>query len=116
MLLGLCRDIFQWNGITFMAQRKRAGLSVAAQSFQHLQELDVGNMCSFNDVSLHGLESAVFRDAEFHGTVWLDKCKCAPSGMLLGSCHRSAGLRYGSLAVTPFIFALLQGSMVPGRP
>ena len=83
MLLGLCRDIFQWNGITFMAQHESAGLCVAAQRFQQLRELDIGSKCVFHDISLpHRLESAAFRDAEFQGLVWLDTCKCAPGGML----------------------------------
>ena len=69
-----------------MAQHDCAGLYVAAQSFQHLRELDLGSMCNFHDIALpHGLQSAAFRDAEFQGVVWLDTCKCAPGGMLLGS-------------------------------
>ena len=94
-----------------MVQHERAGRCLAAESFQHLRELDVGSTCALHDISLpHGLESAAFRDAEFRGVVWLDTCKCAPCDMLLGSLHGIFGAKHGSgkelLAMLP------QGSMV----
>ena len=83
--LGFGRDIFLWYGITYVAQHERAGLCMAAESFQHLRELDVGSTCVLQGISLpHGLQSAAFRDANFQGVVWLDTCKCAPWGMVLG--------------------------------
>ena len=72
-------------GVTYVAQHERAGLCMAPESFQHLRELDIGSTCSLADISLpQRLESAAFWDVAFQGVVWLDTCKCAPNGVVLG--------------------------------
>ena len=61
-----------------MPQHEYAGLYEGAESFQHLQELQLDDMrFSHGIVMPRGLQWVMFWDVYFLGAVRLDVCRCA---------------------------------------